>query len=168
LSISGQLRALNFRDYHGGLELLDRALRASPNSPIAWARSATVYSYIGNGNEARRRAEQALRLSPFDPHLFFTHVSLTIAAYVMADYETAIDWASRAYAQNPKYTPTLRFLAASLAAVGRIEDARLIAQEHIQLEPGFRAREFSQAYAFQNAALRLQLGQHLVSAGHPE
>jgi hypothetical protein len=48
---------------------------------MAWARSAAVYNYIGIGVEARRRCEQALRLSPFDPHAFWTHCQLAITAY---------------------------------------------------------------------------------------
>jgi adenylate cyclase len=104
---------------------------------MAWARSAAVYNYIGIGVEARRRCEQALGLSPFDRHAFWTHCQLAITAYTMTDYETAIAWGSRAYAENPNFIATLRFLAASTAAVGRTEDARIVADRLIRLEPGF-------------------------------
>src|SRR5262249_24333617 len=67
LALSGHLRALLFRDFDTAFDLFDRALRASPNSAFAWSRSSPAFSYVGNAVEARRRAEQALRLSPLDP-----------------------------------------------------------------------------------------------------
>ena len=72
LSLSGHLRALLFRDFDAAFDLFDRALRAGPNSAFAWARSSPAFSYIGNGAEGRRRAQEALRRSPLDPHVFFT------------------------------------------------------------------------------------------------
>src|SRR5229473_5140396 len=104
LSLSGHLRALLFRDFDAAFALFDRALRASPNSAFAWARSSPAFNYIGETAEARRRAEEALRLSPFDPHIFFTHCTLGITAYIEGDYEAAIAWGRRSYAENPIYT----------------------------------------------------------------
>jgi DNA-binding SARP family transcriptional activator/TolB-like protein len=168
LSLSGHLRALLFRDFDAAFDLFERALRAGPNSAFAWARSSPAFSYIGNGAEGRRRAEEALRRSPLDPHVFFTQGVLAMAAYTEQDYADAIAWGRRSYAENPKHTPCLRFLAASLAATGRVEEARQMAEALHRLEPRFRVREFCANYAYRDEQLRDRFARHLLAAGLPE
>jgi adenylate cyclase len=165
LSLSGQLRALLFRDFDLAFALFDRALRASPNSAFAWARSAPAFNYIGDTSEARRRAEEALRLSPFDPHIFFTHCTLGIAAYIEGDYETSVAWGRRCYAENPTYTANLRFLAASLAANRQSEEARRVGTTLRSVEPDFQVHRFLETYALQDIKFKARLGEHLLLAG---
>ena len=168
LSLSGHLRSLLFRDFATALVLFDRAINASPNSAFAWARSSATFSYMGDPAEGRRRAEEALRLSPFDPHNVFTYTVLGIAAYTQGDYEYAVVSARRAYAESPRYTANIRFLAASLAASGSLDEARHIGHVLLQLEPGFRARKFSDGYAYREPERRQDLAKHLLLAGLPE
>ena len=168
LSLSGHLRAFLFRDFDVAFALFDRALRASPNSAFAWARSSPAFNYIGDTAEARRRAEEALRLSPFDPHIFFTHCTLGIAAYIEGDYETAVAWGRRSYAENPIYTANLRFLAASLAAKGQLEEARRLGASLRAVEPQFEVRRFVETYALQEKNFTTRLEEHLVLAGLPK
>jgi adenylate cyclase len=167
LSLSGHLRAFLFRDFDTAFALFDRALRVSPNSAFAWARSSPAFNYIGETAEARRRAEEALRLSPFDPHIFFTHCTLAITAYIEGDYKTAVTWGRRSYAGNPMYTANLRFLAASLAASGQLEDARGVGENLRRLDPHFQVRNFLQTYAVQDEQFKARLGEHLLAAGLP-
>jgi adenylate cyclase len=168
LALSGQLRALWLRDFDAAFDLLERALRASPSSAFAYARSSPIFSYIGDGTEARRRAVQSLRFSPFDPHVFFTHAVLGFAAYTEGNYDDAITWGRRSYAENPRFTATLRTLAASLAAAGHITEALQIGEVLLRLDPGFRVREFAQNYAYREQERRDRLEHHLMLAGLPE
>ncbi|HJU18445.1 MAG TPA: adenylate/guanylate cyclase domain-containing protein [Stellaceae bacterium] len=168
LSLSGHLRALLLRDFDGALALFDRAIHASPNSAFAWARSSPTFCYMGNGAEARRRAEEALRLSPFDSQIFFTHAALGHAAYTQGDYGNAVAWSRQAYAENPRYTANLRFLVASLAAAGSHEDAHHVSRALLQLEPAFRVRKFCEGYAYRDPQRRENLARHLLLAGLPE
>jgi adenylate cyclase len=168
LALSGHLRALLFRDFDTAFELFEHALRASPNSAFAWSRSSPAFSYIGDTMEARRRAEQALRLSPFDPHIFFTHCALGLAAYTEGDYVSAVAWGRRSHAENPAYTANLRFLAASLAADGQLTEAIRIGESLRRLEPGFAARKFIDTYAYRDERFRTKLLEHLLVAGLPE
>ena len=168
LALSGQLRALLFRDFDAAFGLLGRALQASPSSAFAYARSSPVFSYVGDGAEGRRRAIEALRLSPLDPHIFFAHGVVGLAAYTEGDYDGAITFGRRSYAENPRYTANLRFLAASLAAGGRVEEARQIGDILLHLEPAFRARKFSEGYAYAERERRDRLAEHLLLAGLPD
>jgi len=165
LSLSGHLRALLFRDFDAAISLFDRAIYASPNSAFAWARSSPTFCYIGDGAEAQRRAEQAMRLSPFDPQIFFTHTALGHAAYTQGNYEDAVVWGRRAYAENPRYTANVRLFVASLAAAGAVDEARQVGRALLRLEPNFRVRKFCDNYAYRDPERRGALAQHLLSAG---
>jgi adenylate cyclase len=168
LSLSGHLRALLFRDFEGAISLFDRAIYASPNSAFAWARSSPTFCYLGDGAEAQRRAEEAIRLSPFDPQIFFTHTALGHAAYVQGNYENAVVWGRQAHAENPRYTANLRLFVASLAASGAVQEARQIGRVLLQLDPDFHVRKFSENYAYRDPDRRAKLAQHLLLAGLPE
>lgn len=168
LSLAGHLRSLLFRDFEGALVLFDRALYASPNSAFAWARSSPTFAYMGDGAEARHRAEEALRLSPFDPQIFFTRTALAHAAYTQGDFENAVVWGRQAYDANPRYTANIRFLTAGLAAAGSLDEARRVGQVLLRLEPGFRVRKFCDGYAYRDPDRRANLARHLLSAGLPE
>jgi adenylate cyclase len=167
LALCGHLRALRFRDYDGALALFDQAVASSPNSAIAWVRSSPTYSYLGEAAEAKRRAGLALRLSPFDPHLFYAHTALALACYTAGEFEEAVAWGRRARSQNPAFTANLRFLAASFAALGRLDEAEEVGKALCAVAPGFRVEAFCAGYAYRDAALRAALARHLTSAGLP-
>jgi adenylate cyclase len=168
LVLSGHLRALLFGDFDAAFDFFDRALRASPNSAFAWSRSSPAFSYVGNAAESRRRAEEALRLSPFDRQIFFTHCALGLAAYTDEDYASAVGWGRRSYAENPAYTANLRLLAASLAANGQIEEAHRVGEILRRAEPGFRVRSYMSTHPFREDQLKGRFAKHLLLAGLPE
>ena len=165
LALCGHVRALRFHDYDGAIALFDRAVAASPNSAVAWVRSSPTYSYLGRAPEAKRRALLALRLSPVDPHVFYTHTALALACYTGGDFEQAVVWARKARSQSPYFTANLRFLVASLAAAGRSSEAADAAAALRDVEPGFRVEPFCKSYPFKDASLRAALERHLKSAG---
>ena len=168
LALSGHIRALLLHDYEGAFALFDRAIATNPNSSVAWVRSSPTYSYVGDAAEGQRRAQIALRLSPVDPHLFYTHTALGFAGYTAGDLDEAIAWGRKAMAQNPSFTANLRFLAASLAAAGRQREAREVGRALLAIEPGFRVRRFCDAYAYKDPARRAAFGEHLRLAGLPD
>jgi adenylate cyclase len=167
LALGGHVRALLLHDYEGAFGLFDRAIAASPNSSVAWVRSSPAYSYVGDAAEAKRRAEVGIRLSPFDPQLFFAHTALGFACYTAGDYEEAIGWGRRAMSENLNYTANLRFLVASLAAAGQTEKAREVGRVLVAMEPGFRVQKYCDTYAYRDPARRTALASHLRAAELP-
>jgi adenylate cyclase len=167
LAICGHYRAFLFRDYERAFALFDRALARSPNLALAWIRSSPAYSYVGDGAEAARRAEFGLRLSPFDPHIFFTYAALCLAHYTRGAFREASQWGGKAMAAHPSFTATLRLLAASMAAEGDLDGARAVGRQLLSVEPGFRVEPFCAGYAYRDPARRRDMAQHLHAAGLP-
>jgi adenylate cyclase len=168
LSLCGHVRALLFRDYDHAIELFDRALAANPSSAIAWMRSSATFSYMGETREARRRADFGLRLSPYDANVFYSYSTVSLASYVAGDYDDAVLWARKSAALNPHFTANLRFLAAGLAASGKIDEARQVSADLLRVHPKFNSRRFAEAHALRDPDQRRLFGDHLVLAGLPE
>jgi adenylate cyclase len=168
LSLCGHVRAFSFREFDQAIELFDRALAANPSAAIAWLRSSATFSYIGETREARRRVDIGLRLSPYDAHVFFSYGLAGLASYAAGDWADAAQWGRRSMAANPRFVGNMRFLAASLAASGQLEEARAVGQALLQLNPNFRVRAFAEGHAFKDPGQRRLFGDHLVMAGLPE
>jgi adenylate cyclase len=168
LAVCGHIRALLFRDFDGAIELFDRALAANPSSAIVWRRSSATFSYIGETREARRRADIGLRLSPYDREVFISYAVVALSSYAAGDYADAAQWARRSAAVNPRFMGNMRFLAASLAAAGQIEEARKVGLDMLRVDPNFSATRFAERHAFKDAAKRRLFGEHLMVAGLPE
>ncbi len=145
LSVHGLVAAYLNKDLDTAISRYDRALTINPSSASAWAWSTAAYAWLGQGDEAVRRSERAMALSPFDPHMYqFTSIA-AMANVVAGNYDGAVEWCRRSLRENRMYTATHRMLAITLVLTGREKDAKLVAGELLQLEPlltvsGFRAR----------------------------
>ena len=167
LAMCGHSKSILRYEFEEAMLLFDRALEASPSSAIAWIRSSPTYAYIGDPDEAIRRVEEGLRLSPFDPLLFLAHTALNLAHYVAGRYDEAVQWGRKALEENPSYTANLRLLAASLAAAGQEQAARDIGQALLEADPAFQVARFVATYAIRDPARRDQLTAHMRRAGLP-
>jgi transcriptional regulator with AAA-type ATPase domain/TolB-like protein/tetratricopeptide (TPR) repeat protein len=167
LALCGHAKSILLHEFDEAITLFDRALAASPNSAIAWTRSSPTYSYLGDSREAVRRAQQGLRLSPFDPHIFYAHSILGLGHYVGGDYEEAARWGRIAREENAQFTANLRLLAASLGALGLTEEAHDVRDALLSVEPKFEVARFVARYAIRDPDRSEQLARHLRLAGLP-
>jgi len=167
LAILGHARAVLFRDYGAAKEIFDRALAASPSNAMAWTLSSAVYSYTGEGKQAVERAEKGVRLSPVDTQSFFYWVFLAIAHYVHGTYDEGAIWGRKSMALNPRLCSNLRFLIGSFVAMGKLEEARYVAQTLLQVQPRFRVSTYAQWCPLVED-LKVKLLERLRQAGIPE
>jgi adenylate cyclase len=169
LATYGHLQAFLFHDYDSALVYFDRALSACPNHSLAWFLSSPTLSYIGRGEEAIKRAEQALRLSPLDRNLFSYYSSLNLAHYSLGSYAEAVKWGKLSASENPQYTANLKYLAAALAALDRLDEARDISAALMQYEPDFHLNTFEQTLQpFRSPEVSSRYVQHLRKSGLPD
>jgi len=117
--------------------LHDRALALNPNLPFAWAVSALALSYAGDHDAAVQRAQQARRLSPFDPHSFFFDNALMVPRLMLREFEAVVTLGRRALALNPSMSGTCKGLVSALGHLGRIDEAHEVRTRLLRIEPGF-------------------------------
>jgi adenylate cyclase len=168
LATYGHLKSFLAHDYDSALVYFERALAVCPNHSLAWLLSSPTLSYIGRGEQAVRHAEHALRLSPMDRSLFYYYSLLGVAYYATANYAEAVKWTSMGANESPRHTANLRYLAAALAALGRIDEAREAGRKFLALDPTFRLGTFERTLQpFQVAELKERYIEHLSKAGLP-
>jgi DNA-binding SARP family transcriptional activator len=164
----GHRRSMSYRDQIGAMRIFRQALSVAPCSAPAWALSGLCFAYAGDGTEAVRQATRALEISPFDREAYKFYHALCVAHYTMGDYEQAADWGMRALAAESLWRGTRGFTAASLAAVGRLREAREITAQMCSLAPGRRIGAVLHDLPYQDAGRLRRYGEHLVMAGYPE
>jgi tetratricopeptide (TPR) repeat protein len=97
---------------------------------------------MGKAENAIERAEQAIRLSPFDSCNFRSHHALAIACFFRRRYQDAVDAAQNAVDYNPHFGPARAVLAAALLRVGRAAEAKAAVRAMLECEPNFTIRAF--------------------------
>ena len=142
LAIVGHMRGYLLKDHEWALAILDRAIAAGPSCALAWTFSSFTCGIMGDVEAALTRAQKALRLSPIGPDAGCWHEhALSQAYYLSSQFADAITWGHKA-ANHGNQTSNLRCLTASLAAAGRMEEARGIAARLLRVNPGFGLRSF--------------------------
>jgi adenylate cyclase len=118
----------------GALEL---ATRLDPSFSLAYASLGTFHAWAGRPDDGMTNVRKAMRLSPHDPYMFHFFTAMAIVHFAAERYEDAADWARRALQRRPDFPATYRYLAASYAHLGRLEEARTALEEMFRLNPEF-------------------------------
>jgi adenylate cyclase len=150
-----------------GREFAERALKLHPNS--ADVRTACGWSLIFGGEPERALAhfEVARRLSPLDPRTFVTQTATASAKFFQMKFDEAVDWSTRVLDQKPTWTAALRYRAAALAHLGRIEDARADVAQVLEIQPTCNLR-WVMIYKYRDQWMRELFSDGLRLAGLPE
>jgi tetratricopeptide (TPR) repeat protein len=81
--------------------------------------------------------ERALRLSPFDPLSYLAYDSIAIGHFQRGRYEVAVNAARKAIQFNPGFSTNFVFLAAPLAKLAGLDEARTAVARVLELQPSF-------------------------------
>ena len=168
--------ALTFAGFSIGMDAHDRAaaftafeaaLAISPSSALAYILGSVIFSWTGQAERAIEWAERGMRLSPFDPWAFAAFGSFALGHFLLGRYEEAVHAAYKAVQSNPGHSINYVLLAAMLAKIGRLEEAKAAAGRVLELHPAFRySRQFSGVDCAPE--LSAALGEMLGAAGLPE
>jgi TolB-like protein/Tfp pilus assembly protein PilF len=168
--------ALTFAAFSIGMDAHDRAaaftafdaaLAISPSSALAYILGSVIFSWTGQSERAIEWAERGIRLSPVDPWAFAAYGSFALGHFMLGRHEAAVQAAYRAVQSNPGHSINYVLLAAMLAKVGRLEEAKAAAGRVLELHPAFRySRQFSGVDCAPE--LSVALGEMLSTAGLPE
>ena len=139
------------------------ALRINPNDPDAWSNLADLRVMEGRGAEAVACVEKALRLNPHAPSRHYWYLGQ--AQFAACQYEAAV----KTLRNEATYrTGSRRFLAAALAELGRLDEARVEAKLFMSQNPHFRIGYWVQTQPFRDLETRDRIVDGYRKAGLPE
>jgi len=127
---------LSYR-FDEAFELANRAVMLHPNSVLVRHRAAAVYTVCGESDKAIAQCEAACRMNPLDSKkaATATFTTLSAALYFARRYEECIHAGRRALVFTPKTNIARKYVAISLAQLGRTDEARAEIAELLKHQP---------------------------------
>lgn len=147
-------------------EAFDQALALSPSSSFTLFLGSVAMAYAGEAERGIDWAERALRISPLDRLNYLSFHALAVGHFLRGRYEEAATAGRRAVQSTPGFNISYCLLAAPLVKLGRLAEARVVAERAIALMPSFSSRGFCVALGLQ-AALAEPLTEAWRAAGLP-
>jgi TolB-like protein/Tfp pilus assembly protein PilF len=155
-----------------GIAECERALALDRNLATAYAWIGLGKCYLGRAEETEAYIMQAFRLSPRDNRAFTWMINAAVAQSYLAADEAAVYWFKRAIETNPNVAAFVHvYLAAALAHLGRIEEARASLQTGLAIDPNFTLSHFHASTPTDNPtclAQRARIAEGMRNAGLPE
>ena len=132
-------------DFEAAQVHMDRALALGPTNPdvLSWAGFFCLWQ--GRAPEARDIGERLRRLNPLDPG--WIHELLACAYYLLGDYAASLE-SFRRWMHNEHYRGFAN-LAACLAQLGRLDEARMTWQKCLEAKPGFTIEDYKRGSPYQ-------------------
>ena len=135
LACAGSTYVLLGRRFDEGLALAERALGLHPNSVFVRNRAGVAYVNGGDADKALEHFGAAWRMNPQDSRTF-TFTGMCVAHFFARNFEACIDWGRRATGEVSGANIARRHVAAALAHMGRLEEARTEIAEVLKRQPG--------------------------------
>jgi TolB-like protein/class 3 adenylate cyclase/Flp pilus assembly protein TadD len=154
-----------------GIAECERALALDRNLVGAHAAIGVAKVFIGRGEETEAHINEALRLSPRDTYAYLWMFIAGQAKLVVSSDEGAVTILRRAIESNRNFPLTHFFLAAALAHLGRVNEARAAIQAGLALDPTFTIPRFRGSPPSDNPtylAQRERICDGMRKAGVPE
>jgi len=167
LTLAGFSIGMDGHDRAAALTALEAALAISPSSALTYILGSVIFGWSGEAERAIEWSERGLRLSPFDPWSFAAYDAQAMSHFHRGRYDQAARAAQRSVQANPAHSITYVQLAAALARIGRLGEARAAAQRVLELHRTFRYRRQFVAVNC-TPTLASSLGDALRTAGLPE
>lgn len=140
-----------------------KAVELDPNEADAWAALSDIAVLAGRIGEGLEHIRKAFRLNPFPPSWYY--LALGQAQYASRDYEATVETLRR---DETYRTSSRRFLAASLAQLGRLDGARAEAELFLVGNPHFTIHHWVASEPFRDAATLEHFVDGYRKAGFPE
>ena len=140
-----------------------KAIELDPNEADTWATLSDIAVLAGRVEEGLEHIRKAFRLNPFPASWYY--LTLGQAQYAAGDYEAAVETLRR---DETYRTSSRRFLAASLAQLGRLDEARAEVELFLVGNPHFTTRHWATTEPFRDVATLEHFVDGYRKAGLPE
>jgi tetratricopeptide (TPR) repeat protein len=125
-----------------GIASCKRALEINRNLAMAHAYIGLGTYCAGRSQETEAHILEALRISPRDIYAYASMIVAGVAKFFAGRDEEAVAWLNRSLEANPNNPAPHFWLAAALAHLGRLEDAREASRAGLELNPSFTIARF--------------------------
>jgi TolB-like protein len=167
LTLAGFSIGMDGHDRAAAFIALEAALAISPSSALTYILGSVILAWGGEAERAIEWSERGMRLSPLDPWEFAAYDAQAMGYFRLGRYDQAARAAYKSVHANPAHSITYVQLAAALAKLGRMEEAKAAAAKVLELHPTFR---YSRQFAGVDCAptLAVPMGEALRMVGLPE
>jgi TolB-like protein len=145
-----------------GAAELTTALGINPNHADAWAFFGELKAFEGNAVGGIEQFRNAFRLNPYPPGWYYWLLGLV--EYAAGQYEAAVETLRH---ESTHRLGSQRILAASLAQLGRMEEAKAEAAQFLAAHPHFSIQHWGNTQPFQREADRQHFFDGYLKAGLP-
>jgi TolB-like protein len=167
LTHAGFSIGMDGHDRAAAFTALEAALAISPSSALTYILGSVILAWGGEAERAIEWSERGMRLSPLDPWAFAAFDAQAMGHFHLGRYDKAAQAAYKSVHANPAHSITYVQLAAALAKLGRLEEAKAAAAKVLELHPTFRySRQFGGVDCA--PALAAAMGEALRTVGLPE
>jgi TolB-like protein/class 3 adenylate cyclase len=153
-----------------GIEELERALAINPNLAAAHGYIGFAHSLLGRAQEQEAHAQKALRLSPRDLLAWSWFLQIGGAKAYLGAFEEALPWLRKSIDANRNTPWAFLYLAACLAHLGRLDEARREVRAGLAVNPNFTLKRYLAHIQSDNAvylAQRERVAEGMRLAGVP-
>jgi tetratricopeptide (TPR) repeat protein len=149
----------------------ERAVALDPNLAFAHALIGVAQPFVGCAEKTEGHVLEALRLSPRDTWAFAWAQFAGSAKLLLGADEKAVTWCRRSIENNGNFPLSHFHLAAALAHLDRLDEARAEVQAGLALDPKFTLRRYRAGASSNNStylAQRERIYDGMHKAGVPE
>jgi TolB-like protein/DNA-binding winged helix-turn-helix (wHTH) protein/tetratricopeptide (TPR) repeat protein len=139
LAFAGFVIGLDKHDRPAAFATFEAALAVSPSSALTYILGSVVLAFGGQPERAIEWANRGLRLTPFDPYRASAFCATSFSHFQRGRYEDSADAARKAILAAPGFSVCYMALAASLAKLGLVDEAKAAAARLLELQPNFRS-----------------------------
>ena len=139
------------------------ALKLDPNNADTWAMLSELMVLSGRPTDALADIEKALRLNPHPPGWYYWFLGQS--QYLDRQYDRAVQTLRR---EETYRSGSRRTLAAGLAQLGRLDEARREAEMFMASNPHFTIRQWVESQHFRDHAACQHFVDGYRKAGLPE
>ncbi len=125
-----------------GIAEIERALAIDRNLAAGHAWIGLAKCFLGRAQETETHIRDAVRLSPRDTSVYQWETFAGVAKVFLSKDEEAVPQLRHAIEINRNFQPAHFYLAAALAGLGRLDEARIAAKEGLSIDPTFTIRRY--------------------------
>jgi TolB-like protein len=139
------------RSTEASIAAFETATKINPNSAIAHCYLSHGLAFAGQDRQAIAHGETAIRLSPMDPEMAMFYGGIAVAHYLAGRYEESLYFGTELLRLRPGFHGAQRLRCASLAQLGRVDEAQHYLAEIMVEQPQLSAQWIRQCVPYQTA-----------------